>query len=143
MASEETLIQVLDLLTIAPQSDLESLSAGASADVQKIRRVVRAKNVVAVGVSEKITQGKSTGTSDYLKALGAHAVLVDKVKGRGDEIKPGSDEELGVIAFVEKKPSDVPKELEIESGGKKKKIPLAVKIRPMASLEQTITKRRE
>ena len=76
--------------------------------------------------------------SDYLTSLGAHAILVDKIKAKrgGDKAKGESDEDFCVIAFVEQKPSEpVPKELEIESGGKKKKIPLALKITPMATLE--------
>ena len=75
--------------------------------------------------------------SDYLTSLGAHAILVDKMRrGRGGKGKDESDEDFCVIAFVKQKPSEpVPKELEIESGGKKKKIPLALKITPMATLE--------
>ena len=67
--------------------------------------------------------------SDYLRELGAHAILVDK-------IKRGKQDTFGVIAFCEAQPSgDVPKELEIESGGEKKKVPFAVRITPMATLE--------
>ena len=62
MASEKALIQVLDLLTTAPQGDLESLSRGARAHTNNMRRVVDARNVVAVGISEKTTQGVQTGT---------------------------------------------------------------------------------
>ena len=76
--------------------------------------------------------------SDFLRSLGAHAILVDKVQAKrgGAKSKQASGEAFGVIVFVKEKPSEpVPKELEIESGGKKKKIPLAVKITPMATLE--------
>lgn len=67
--------------------------------------------------------------SDFLRSLGAHAILVD-------EIKRGGEKTFGVIAFVEEKPSEPPpSELEIESGGAKKKIPLAVRVTPMATLE--------
>jgi hypothetical protein len=67
--------------------------------------------------------------SDYLRGLGAHAILVDKVKR-------GKKETFGVIAFCEEKPpGPVPDELEIESGGEKKKVPLAVRVTPMATLE--------
>lgn len=67
--------------------------------------------------------------SDFLRSLGAHAILVDK-------IKRGKEETFGVIVFCEEKPSKpLPKELEIESGGAKKKIPLAVRVAPMATLE--------
>ena len=62
MASEKTLVGVLDLLTTSPQDELESLSLGAGTHAKKMRRVVDTKNVVAVGISEKTTEGKSTGT---------------------------------------------------------------------------------
>ena len=67
--------------------------------------------------------------SDYLRKLGAHAILVDKVKR-------GKQDTFGVIAFCEEEPSgEVPNELEIESGGEKKKVPFAVRVTPMATLE--------
>jgi hypothetical protein len=67
--------------------------------------------------------------SDFLRKLGAHAILVDK-------IKRGKENTFGVIAFCEEKPSEpLPDELEIESGGEKKKIPFAVRVTPMATLE--------
>jgi hypothetical protein len=62
MASEESLVRALDLLTTAPQAELESLSDAARSDTRSIRRVVDTKNVVAVGISEKVSHGKPTGT---------------------------------------------------------------------------------
>lgn len=62
MASEESLVRALDLLTVAPQAELESLSLAARSHTKIIRRVVDTKNVVAVGISEKVSQGKPTGT---------------------------------------------------------------------------------
>lgn len=62
MASEESLLRALDLLTVAPQAELESLGAAARSHTRNIRRVVDTKNVVAVGISEKVSQGKPTGT---------------------------------------------------------------------------------
>ena len=62
MASEESLVRALDLLTTAPQGQIESLTVGAQSHVSKMRRVVDTKNVVAVGISEKISGGKPTGT---------------------------------------------------------------------------------
>ena len=62
MASEESLVRALDLMTIAPQAEIESLSAAARSHTKTIRRVVDTKNVVAVGISEKVSQGKPTGT---------------------------------------------------------------------------------
>ncbi|MBC7929465.1 MAG: hypothetical protein H7Z38_02760 [Rubrivivax sp.] len=62
MASEKTIERVLDLLTKAPQSEVESLSvAGASTQAKSMRRIVGTKNIVAVGISEKITKRKPTG----------------------------------------------------------------------------------
>ena len=67
--------------------------------------------------------------ADFLRKLGAHAILVDK-------IRRGGENTFGVIAFVAEKPSEpLPDELEIESGGEKKKIPLALRVTPMATLE--------
>ena len=57
MASEKNLVRALDLLTIAPQGEIESLTVGAQSHVSKMRRVVDTRNVVAIGISEKITEG--------------------------------------------------------------------------------------
>jgi hypothetical protein len=62
LASEKSLVAALDLLTVAPQAELESLGVGARKRARAIRRVVDTKNVVAVGISEKVTEGKPTGT---------------------------------------------------------------------------------
>ncbi|HEX8351768.1 MAG TPA: hypothetical protein VF611_02510 [Pyrinomonadaceae bacterium] len=62
MASEESLVRALDLMTVAPQAELESLSVAARSHTRNIRRVVDTKNVVAVGISEKVSQGQPTGT---------------------------------------------------------------------------------
>ncbi len=67
--------------------------------------------------------------SDYLKDLGAHAIAVD-------QIKRGGKNTFGVIAYYEKEPTKpVPETLEIKRGGKSKKVPLAKRIAPMATLE--------
>jgi hypothetical protein len=84
MASEEDLVRALDLLTIAPKGKMASLTAGARAHVGKMRRVVDTNNVVALGISEKVTQGKRTGAlaltfyvnqKQPLSKLGAHAAV--------------------------------------------------------------------
>src|SRR5712664_3295291 len=84
MASEENLVRALDLMTIAPKGKMASLSAGARSHVSHMRRVVDTNNVVAVGISEKITQGKRTGTlaltfyvnrKKPLNKLGAHVAV--------------------------------------------------------------------
>jgi hypothetical protein len=61
MASEQSLLRALDLLTIAPQAEIESLSRGARTHTKVMRRVVDTKNVVAVGISEKVSEGERTG----------------------------------------------------------------------------------
>ena len=67
--------------------------------------------------------------SDYLRSSGAHAIAVDKIKRAGEDT-------FGVIAFYEKKPSDpVPDSLEIEQGGDKKSVPLAIRITSRATPE--------
>lgn len=61
MASEKSLLRALDLMTIAPVSALESLSGGGTEHATSMRKIVDSKNVVAVGISEKESNGKSTG----------------------------------------------------------------------------------
>lgn len=61
MDPEKAIEHVLDLLTKAPQSAIESLQVGASTHAKSMRRILGMKNVVAVGISEKITKGKPTG----------------------------------------------------------------------------------
>ena len=61
MASETTILRMLDLLTTAPTAELQSLGAAAPTHATSLRRIMGTKNVVAVGVSEKITKKKSTG----------------------------------------------------------------------------------
>lgn len=61
MASEKTLLRALDLLTVTPHDDLESFDHVETKHVKAIRRVVDSDNVVAVGISEKISKGKPTG----------------------------------------------------------------------------------
>jgi len=61
MASEATIVRCLDLLTKAPPSQIESLRAGGADHARSLRRIVDSKNVVAVGISEKISKKKPTG----------------------------------------------------------------------------------
>ena len=61
MASESRIERVLDLLTKAPKSAFESLAPGAGTHAGSMRRIVDSKNVVALGISEKITKRKATG----------------------------------------------------------------------------------
>jgi hypothetical protein len=64
--AEKNIERVLDLLTIARQPKIESVSLTAKAGVlahhaMSMRRIVRTKNIVAVGISEKISEGKRVG----------------------------------------------------------------------------------
>ena len=59
--------------------------------------------------------------SDALRKMGAHAISVDIVKQKGEET-------FAVIAFVEKKPDDAPKTLEVKRGNRTVKVPLAVRV---------------
>lgn len=62
MASEKSIEKVLDFLTSAPQSEVAALSVGGGgAHARAMRRIVGTKNVVAVGIGEKISKGKGTG----------------------------------------------------------------------------------
>lgn len=63
--------------------------------------------------------------SDDLRKSGAHAIGVDKVKG-----------DFCVVAYYEERPTgNLPDSLEVESYGKKKRVPLRTEITPMAELE--------
>ena len=62
MASEATIERVLNLLTKAPKARIESLRrAGAPDQAKSMRRIIGTSNVVAVGISEKITKEEPTG----------------------------------------------------------------------------------
>jgi hypothetical protein len=61
MASEATIERMLDMLTRAPAAKIESLEAGAASHAKTIRKIVDSPNVVAVGISEKISHKKPTG----------------------------------------------------------------------------------
>ncbi|MCM3872921.1 MAG: S1 family peptidase [Pyrinomonadaceae bacterium] len=80
-STEKNIARVLNLLTTAPEPELESVAimpkagmamapmkrrgmtrASASAHhAQSMRRIVKTKNIVAIGISEKITKRKRTG----------------------------------------------------------------------------------
>lgn len=62
MPSEKKLIQALDLLTLPPaEGEIESLGPGTSSRIDKTRSVIEQDNVVAVGISEKISDSTDTG----------------------------------------------------------------------------------
>jgi hypothetical protein len=62
MPSEKSLVRALDLVTIAPQGAIESLAdAGAANRAKTVRNVVSSENVVAVGISEKVSDNKLSG----------------------------------------------------------------------------------
>jgi hypothetical protein len=102
MASEATMIRVLDLLTKAPKSKVEALGGGASDQATSLRRIIARPNVVAVGISEKITKKKRTGklaVTFYVEKK------VSKAKLRGEDMIPPTMPE--VLSGPEAVPTDV------------------------------------
>ncbi|MHA4741310.1 S1 family peptidase [Dyadobacter sp. MSC1_007] len=61
MASESEIKRVLDLLTIAPRGRVESLGVKARGHTESLRSVTRSDNIVALGISEKISNNHGTG----------------------------------------------------------------------------------
>jgi hypothetical protein len=61
MASEQVIEHVLDLLTMAPAATVESLGGGAATHARSMRRILASRNVIGIGISEKICQKKPTG----------------------------------------------------------------------------------
>lgn len=55
------LLEALDLLTRAPEAQLEALGAVRNSHFSRVRTITEDKNVVAVGISEKESEGKRTG----------------------------------------------------------------------------------
>lgn len=75
-SAEKKIERVLNLLTMAPEPGFESVAfrtkagisrpgmaraAARSQNTQSMRRIIRTKNIVAVGISEKISGGKPVG----------------------------------------------------------------------------------
>jgi hypothetical protein len=64
MASEKAILRALDLMTVAAPAQLETLAAvapSAPTRVNELRNVLDSENVVAVGISEKESDGEATG----------------------------------------------------------------------------------
>ncbi len=61
MPSEKVLLHALDLLTVAPAGEVESLTMGGTERVKHARSLVDQDNIVAVGISEKISGAEKTG----------------------------------------------------------------------------------
>src|SRR5207302_4633823 len=102
MASEATMVRVLDLLTSAPRSRVESLGSGARDQTRSLRRIIAKKNVVAVGISEKISKKRATGklaVTFYVEKK------VAKNKLRGDDMIPPTMPE--VLSGPQAIPTDV------------------------------------
>lgn len=59
--SEKSIERVLELLTRAPAARIESLGSAKRGRARSMRRIVKTKNIVAMGISEKITKQKRTG----------------------------------------------------------------------------------
>ncbi|WP_428422818.1 hypothetical protein [Methylibium sp.] len=56
-----TLLKALDLLTRAPEPEIEALGAVRRSHISRVRSITEDKNVVAVGISEKESDGERTG----------------------------------------------------------------------------------
>jgi len=61
MATEKAIERVLDLLTKAPSAEIESLAVAEKGHALAMRRIVKSRNVVGIGISEKVTQKEKTG----------------------------------------------------------------------------------
>lgn len=85
MPSEKTLLRTLDMLTVAPQAEIGGLEMGATARVDTVKNIIDGENIVAVGISEKISDEVQTGTL-------AVTFYVDRKKPlkelSGDEVIP-------------------------------------------------------
>lgn len=72
--------------------------------------------------SEKEANMAREQYSEFLRDLGAHAIAVDEIKRKGEKT-------FGVIAFVPEKPDKpIPDMLEVTSGKRTLKVPLAVRV---------------
>ncbi len=60
MATNPSLLRALKILT-APQARIEALAPSKKDPLLQLRRVLEKKNVVGVGISEKLVKGKPTG----------------------------------------------------------------------------------
>jgi hypothetical protein len=61
MASEKSIKQVLDLLTVAEPPQLQSMKLMARKRTASVKDIINMKNVVGIGISEKISDMKATG----------------------------------------------------------------------------------
>jgi hypothetical protein len=71
--------------------------------------------------TEKLANLAREEHSDYLRGLGAHGIAVGKV-----ERTEGPT--FAVIAFFEKRPKELPKNLEIQIDGKRHSVPLVARV---------------
>lgn len=73
--------------------------------------------------SEKEADQAREQHSDYLRDLGAHGITIDEIKHKGEK-------SFAVVAMFEKKPANMPAELELKSGNKTRKVPLVARVAP-------------
>lgn len=71
--------------------------------------------------SEKEADQAREQHSDYLRDLGAHGITIDEVRHKGEK-------SFAVVAMFEKKPADMPDELNVTSGKKTLKVPLVARV---------------
>ena len=74
-------------------------------------------------VTEKQANEARDKHAEMLRQAGAHAITVDEIKREGSKT-------FAVIAFTEKKTTELPKALEIKKGNSVVKVPLIVKKSP-------------
>lgn len=79
--------------------------------------------------------------AEFLRALGAHAIGVEPVDDLTDEEAEGTagmreTTEFAVIAYFEEAPKEpLPETLEVRSGNRRLKVPLALRLAPRFRLE--------
>jgi len=61
MASEKSIEQVLNLLTTAPKAEIESLHISAKSHAKNMQNIIGNNNIVAIGISEKISNDEPVG----------------------------------------------------------------------------------
>jgi hypothetical protein len=73
--------------------------------------------------------------SEYLRELGAHAIGIEPLKSRSRK-KERAGQRFVVVAYFDQKPAhQLPESLEVQSGKKKLKVPLMLRLAPRFQLE--------
>jgi hypothetical protein len=102
MATEQKIKTVLDLLTIAPVSHVESLGFSARSRTSDLKNIIDQKNIVAVGISEKVSGNEKTGKL-ALTFYVEKKIPLNRLKGN-EVIPPTIPESISGAAAI---PTDV------------------------------------